>query len=116
MDTFPALMFTPRLSPWVLAIGALQFAAAVLVIGSRHLRPNPGIIALNAARGPRLVCITFLVLGGIVVVNAGMFALSFSMDSHIRYALPGYAIIHATVLSAALFPRIELWAGKPAIP
>jgi hypothetical protein len=109
-------MFTPRLSPWVLAIGALQFAAAVLVIGSRHLRPNPGIIALNAAQGPRLVCITFLVLGGIVVVNAGMFALSFSMDSHIRYALPGYAIIHATVLSAALVPRIELWAGKPAIP
>jgi hypothetical protein len=68
----------------------------------------PLAAAMVITRGPRALWthLVFWLMGAAIVSNALLFGLASGMDAHIRYALPAYVMIHASVTLLSLMRLI----------
>jgi len=90
-------MATPILSRAFLWLGTGVFfiAFVVLLVTWWRVRYENG----PDSRFSELSRGSMVLLAGAILANSGLFALSFGMDAHIRYALPSYTVIVVLVFS-----------------
>lgn len=87
-------MIFPKLTSVYLAYGSVV-PLLLLIVCARSQKSMLAFVRSN---------IGLLVLASCAIgINAGMFAVSFGMDAHIRYALPTYVLINELVLLALVY-------------